>query len=294
VWNFDAVQPQRGEGKMKSIMSALITILFTLGLTSAALAQEGSTDKSLPIPLTMKDLSGKSNVALSVPMLPADSYFGIAPMVSFQYAINNLSLGLAVPMAAYFPKESIGGDDGFALGNLTVNALYRMCTQGEWSLCFGGGVDIGAAVKEVHGAEGSANVVGLWGHEDFTYHWPESLVITPVLVAGITNGLFLAQAEFGTSFLVPTMNTTGRDTEVVLNFAVGGGVKLFDILIPLVEFRLMDLVTVNNTDPFLWLSFGARVQLGGFTPMFRISIPLNEMSKLDAPVHLEAALAYQF
>ena len=111
---------------MKSITSVITAIIFILGLTSAALAQEETgaqegtapqqgtatqeriatqpgTDKTLPIPMTLNDLSGKSNVQLSLPMLPGHHYFLMAPMVSGQYAIGDLSLGLAVPMASKSP-----------------------------------------------------------------------------------------------------------------------------------------------------------------------------------------------
>ncbi len=67
---------------MKSIASVITTIFFTLGLTSATLAQEETatqegTDKTLPIPMTLNDLSGKSNVQLSLPMLPGASLFSL-------------------------------------------------------------------------------------------------------------------------------------------------------------------------------------------------------------------------
>jgi hypothetical protein len=274
-------------------------------MTSGALAQEeAATDKTLPIPLTMKDLSGKSNVALSVPMLPAQHDFVIAPMVSFQYAIDNLSLGLAVPMVAYFSKvepdddfSDLWGGNAFVLGNLTVNALYRMCTQGEWSVCFGGGLEIGASVMKADShSKLNANWAGVLGHEDFTYNWPDSLVISPVFVVGVTNGILVGQAELGTSVLIPTMNRRGNDNQMTINFAVGGGVRILDWLIPLIELRVLDQVTDRDkyTDPLVWMSFGARLQLGGFSPMVRLSLPLTEASKFDAPVHLEVALAYQF
>ncbi len=306
---------------MKTIMSVLIAILFTLGLTSAALAQEEintqegtgnqegtgiqqgtdtqekttaqeKTDKRLPIPLTMRDLSGKSKVELSLPMLPADSYFGIAPMFSFQFALGNLSLGLSVPMAMYFPKKTgqIGdlgeSESAFVLGNPTIDVLYRMCSQGEWSLCFGGGVGIGGGSDVYDLNQLSAHFIGIAAHQDWRYHFPDSLAISPTLVAGITNGIFIGQAELGTTVIVPVRYTNQIATQVGLAFALGGGVKLNDVIIPLIEFRGFfpftetPFVGLDNKDPYLWVNIGVRLQFANFSPMFRLSVPLNDKSKI--------------
>jgi hypothetical protein len=181
-----------------------------------------------------------------------------------------------------------------------------MCTQGSFSMCFGGGLDVGAGFLEVEGDDAGekigAYMAGARVHQESGYYSFEAMNIKPVGLFGINLGNFYAQAEIGLEMYFPILNTEGKDSaEVGMAYGFGAGYKFFDMLVPIIEFKGIAGLTdeFDEFKPF-WLNFGARLTLGGFEPYFRLSIPLNDDAKQnplgldDDTVHMDVGFAFKF
>jgi len=280
---------------MKRGIGVLMAAALVYGLlVGSASAQE----KDVVIPLTLQDMSGKSNVNIALPMVPHDNFFGMSPRLSGQYGLGNMAFGLQVPLSMAFPDE---GDTGFGLGNITLEGKFHQCTGGQWAICYGGGLALSAGFLEADESEvRAAHMSGAVGHQSWTYHYYESLVIRPLGFVAITDGAIFGQAEFGAAIGIPIVNTDGKDShEAAILWAFGAGYKLMDMIAPMIEFRGLSPVTEDGLDSYLWLNFGARFYFGSILPMVRLSIPLTDEASLggggqSAPVQFELGCMFQF
>jgi len=251
-------------------------------------------DKDVVIPLTLEDMTGKSKIELSMPMLPGDHYFGLPIMLSAQLGMGNTSLGIHLPMAYYSPDGE--GDSKFALGSPTIDFKMHMCQRGAWAMCYGFGVAVSVGFMDIEdGAEGFAQLVGMFGHQDPIYHMSEAIGLRPLGFFAITNGELFAQAEFGTALYIPIMDTEGKDAyEAGILYQVAVGYTLMEMVTPMIELRGVSPVTQEGQDTRFWMNFGARGHFGMFQPFFRLGIPLTDDAELGADVHIELGGAIQF
>jgi hypothetical protein len=276
--------------KNKKVLS-LIIASFCIGLFCGPVAAE---EKDVVIPLTLEDLTGKSKIELSMPMLPGDNYFGLPILLGAQLGMGNYSLGIQLPMA-YFKPDGEGASSEFVLGSPTIDFKLHMCKRGQWAMCYGFGVAISAGFLDTDGAEFAAHTMGMLGHQDPIFHMPEALGLRPLVFFAITNGELFAQAEFGSAMYFPIIDTDGKDTleaGILYQFAVG--YTLMEIVTPMIELRGVSPVTEDGQDTRFWMNFGARGHFGLFQPFFRLGIPLTDQAKMNADVHIEIGGAIVF
>jgi len=288
------------EAAMKRVgcMLAVLTCLaLASGPVQAQWEGEGNSGGGEVMPLTLQDMSGLSKVELSLPMLPGDDYFGLAPMLYLQYGAGSYSLGLAAPMAFVAP-DADNVDSKFDFGNLTVDAKGRACSGGDFTLCYGGSLALGFGFIEISENEEAlmemvAHTIGIVAHQDWTYHIFETLVIRPLAVLSLSKEGFYAQVDFGPPIMVPLFDSDNRDVEVGMMYQFGMGYRIAMIM-PMLEFRGFSLLTEDNVDSQFWLNIGARLDIDGILPVFRITIPMSDASKADADIQFEFGVAARF
>ena len=301
-----------------SVTAACLALGLGLLLANDALArapsvQAGKKRTELIVPLTLQDLTGKSNVALSVAMVPAEDFFGMGLMIGGQYSASIVSVGLSLPMALAKPDKI---DARFVIGNPNIDVRLHHCFEGDVTVCVGGSVAAGFGVMEVESDEddgfggGSSNgneektltrllawTSGLMGYQDPLYFAPETAVIRPLALAGIFVSDFQAQAEVGPSILVPMLNTGGRDTEVMLLYRLAAAYRVARWVAPILEFSGMTPMTDEDGDSEseLFLNLGLRfMSKSGAMPAIRLTFPLEEHEKGMPYVHVFVGLTYQF
>lgn len=276
--------------------------------TLAPQAEGSDKANDLPVPLVLADLSGKSNFGLDLLIAgfsagDASGSFDFTGMDMLLKARNggeNTSFGIVLPLAFAIPEE---GDSAFWMGNPTVDATGVWCLSSLMGLCLGGQLsasfgfldldqdDTVNRVKQL-----AANAAGFIASQNLLYHALFDVVIQPLFVASIRIGFISAQVEMGPLFAIPLINTSGRSMEELFIYRFGAALNLLDFIQPMIEYSgLSELSDSPDVDDSLgWINIGARVNLFGFQPMFRLTLPINEDSKLGADVQFALGMTYQY
>jgi hypothetical protein len=251
------------------------------------------TARSVPMLfLTMEDMSGASWAALSLPMIPGDHYFGMAPSLSGQWGMGALAFGLDVPLAYAAPDE---GDGKFVLGAPTLKAKYTLCQEGN--LCFGGMLSLGLGFMGLSddaadmAMEAMAHAVGAVGHQNMENHAIETIAVVPKGYVSYRQGALLTQAEVGFGVLIPTNE---GDTEMSLEYRAGVGYLLMDMVAPMLELSAITPLTQEGADTAFWINLGARGIFGGLQPYLRLSLPLSDAAKAGADIQFDLGAAFLF
>ena len=115
---------------MKRPVRTLVLLLSLVLFSGAARAQwEGEStvesEGSEFMPLTLQDMSCRSKMELSLPLVPASEFLGFAPWLYLQYGTGSYSVGVTVPLAMVFPYSD-EVDDEIVFGNLTFDIKGRI------------------------------------------------------------------------------------------------------------------------------------------------------------------------
>jgi hypothetical protein len=276
---------------MKNTCSLLIVGLFLIGAPASA-------DEMLPWigQNGYVSLETDSLVALDLHMpLGKDSnFFGLIPELNAQFGFGGGAVGINWALSAVIPDE---GDSGMWLGNIDIYAKGRYCLEMGVQLCFGGQLDVGIAPYDYADsidADAAAATIGNMSMLRSNRFGAKMLTVSPSLVATLKAWIAFAQISLGLDVWIPYADTDSRDSEQFLIFEVAGGVILFDALAVGAGFRVLDMLSQDNTDAAGALDLFVKYNAGVVEPTLMFSIPLDDSTREIYTFGISAGIAARF
>jgi hypothetical protein len=259
--------------KIYSRIDFRLLALFLLLQTSGTAAQEPAREFH---PSGLVDLSAGNMAKFDANISVGDNYTGFVPEFTLQIGTGNLAVGLDW---GFCVADVDNVDADIFVGGFVVNFKGRHCWEGTWKTCFGTEFEIGINPFTADSSgEGISGVVGLLSH---MMRWSrfssEVITIDPLLALNSSDGQFFLQLSLGPSILIPYSDDQfdRDDTEVCLLYGLEGGVVISDLVGAGLGFKGLSTLSFDDNETFMALDFSLRLFLDGFTPVFRLALPIT-------------------
>ena len=146
-----------------------------------------------------------------------------------------------------------------------------------------------------------ANEVSRWiggiAQQEFLLYKQQALVFRPMLDLAVFGRPLFFQVEAGCDFYKYTSDdasgaSKGVDVQLLVRTAVGA--RLLDWFVPLAELKAEKLLTVSDSQLYLRLNTGARLELDSITPMAFVSFPIQgALRPIDNPITYHLAIGFR-